>query len=130
MNVTGQPLIWLRLEGLAVFAAGLVAYRWQGEPWTRFLILFMLPDISMAGYAAGPALGARLYNLAHNYVVPLFLAFWGVAVGRQDVLPYAIVWMAHIGFDRMLGFGLKYPSGFATTHLSRLPAARRFDASD
>ena len=39
-----------------------------------FLILFLIPDLSMVGYLRGPVLGARVYNLAHTYVVPLFLA--------------------------------------------------------
>jgi hypothetical protein len=118
MNVTGQPRAWLRLEGLAVFAASLLFYRWQREPWTTFLGVFMLPDISMFGYLAGPAIGARLYNLAHNYVAPLFLACWALSVGREDMVPIGLIWMAHIGCDRMLGFGLKYPTAFRDTHLS------------
>lgn len=119
MSVTGPPLLWLRLEGLAVFLASLLFFRWQLEPWKTFLVFFLAPDASMLGYLAGPATGARLYNVAHNYVVPLFLACWGLAIGREDVVPYALIWTAHIGFDRMLGFGLKYTEGFGWTHLGR-----------
>jgi Domain of unknown function (DUF4260) len=117
LKVTGQPRVWLRLEGLAVFAASLLFYRWQREPWVTFFVFFLAPDVSMIGYLAGPAMGSRLYNLAHNYVAPIFLACWGLAIGREDVVPYALTWAAHIGFDRMLGFGLKYPTGFSSTHL-------------
>lgn len=123
--VAGQPLMWLRLEGLAVLAASLLFYRWQREPWTTFLLLFLAPDASMIGYIARTGIGARLYNLAHNYVAPLFLACWGLSIGREDVVPYALIWTAHIGFDRMLGFGLKYPTGFADTHLGRLRRVSR-----
>jgi hypothetical protein len=122
--VTGAPRTWLRLEGLAVFAASLLFYRWQLEPWSRFLLLFLLPDLSMLGYLGGPALGARLYNLAHNYVAPIFLACWGLGVAREDVVPLALIWTAHIGFDRLLGFGLKYPGGFGETHLGRVGRRR------
>jgi hypothetical protein len=117
--VIGQPRTWLRLEGLAIFAASALMYRWQREPWLTFLVLFLVPDLSMLGYLAGAALGARLYNLVHNYVAPIFLACYGLSVGRQDVVPYALIWMAHIGLDRMLGFGLKYPTAFRDTHLGR-----------
>jgi len=32
----------------------------------------------------------------------------------------ALVWLAHIGFDRFFGYGLKYPTGFKDTHLQRV----------
>lgn len=123
--VTGHPRTWLRLEGLAVLVASLLMYRWQREPWTTFAVLILVPDVSMLGYMAGPARGARLYNLAHNYVAPLFLAAYSLSVGRQDIVPYALVWTAHVGFDRMLGLGLKYPTAFHDTHLGRIGRPRR-----
>ena len=125
MTVTGQPRTYLRLEGLAVFAASLLFYRWRIDPWTTFLLLFLVPDLSMLGYLAGPAVGARLYNVAHNYVGPLFLACWSIGLGVEHYVMYALIWTAHIGFDRMLGFGLKYPTAFADTHLGRLSARAR-----
>ena len=95
-------------------------YRWQREPWTTFAVLFLVPDISMLGYLAGPTFGARLYNLAHNYVAPLFLACYSLSVGRQDTVAYALIWAARVGFDRMAGMGLKYPTSFRETHLGRV----------
>jgi len=118
--VTGQPRTWLRLEGLAVLVASVLMYRWQRGSWTTFLVLFLVPDLSMLGYLAGPAFGARLYNLAHNYVAPLFLACYSLSVGRQDAVSYALIWTAHVGFDRMAGMGLKYPTAFRDTHLGRI----------
>ena len=118
--VSGAPRTWLRLEGLAVLAASIAFYRWQMGSWTLFAAGFLLPDITLAGYLAGPAVGARLYNLAHNYVAPLFLGTYGISVGREDVIAYALIWTAHIGFDRMLGLGLKYPTAFRSTHLGRI----------
>ena len=120
MHVTGAPRTWLRLEGLTVLAASLVAYHWQLGSWTVFGALFLVPDIAMLGYLANPVLGARLYNLAHSYVGPIFLVMYGLGVGRGDVLPYACIWTAHAGFDRMLGYGLKYPAHFEDTHLGRI----------
>jgi hypothetical protein len=120
--VSGQPRTWLRLEGLAVCAASLLFYRWQLEPWSRLLLWFLVPDVSMLGYLAGPTLGARAYNAAHSYVGPIFLACWALSIGREDIVPLALIWMSHIGFDRLLGFGLKYPTGFGDTHLSRRPS--------
>ena len=119
-SVSGQPRTWLRLEGLAIFVASVVVYEWQLGSWGRFAALFLAPDVSMVAYLGGPALGARVYNLAHNYVGPVFLAVYGVHVGRSDIVPYALIWTAHIGLDRLLGFGLKYPTDFRDTDMGRL----------
>lgn len=32
----------------------------------------------------------------------------------------ALIWLLHIGFDRAIGYGLKYPSSFKETHLGRV----------
>jgi hypothetical protein len=120
MQVTGSPHVWLRLEGAAVFLASIWLYGGQLGSWWAFTALFLAPDLSMATYLAGPAIGARFYNLVHNYVAPIFLATYGPSVGRADVVPYALIWTAHIGLDRLLGFGLKYNDAFRNTHLSRL----------
>lgn len=118
MQVVGTPRVWLRLEGAAILVASLIAYSWQLGSWWMFALLFLAPDLSMVAYAAGPVVGARAYNLVHSYVVPLFLAVYGIAIGRSDVVPYALIWTAHIGADRLFGFGLKYESAFTDTHLS------------
>lgn len=101
-----------------MFAASLLFYRWRLEPWPTFLLLFLAPDLSMLGYLAGPTLGARLYNVVHSYVGPIFLAVWSLRMGADSYVTYAHIWIAHIGFDRMLGFGLKYPTAFGDTHLT------------
>jgi hypothetical protein len=80
--------------------------------------LFFLPDVTFLGYLAGPRLGAYCYNTIHNYALPFtagILLHW---LGRSVAVP--IVWAAHIGFDRALGYGLKYAGGFGHTHLGRL----------
>jgi hypothetical protein len=120
MYVTGTPRTWLRLEGAALLAASALAYHWQLGSWWTFALWFLAPDLSMVGYVAGAAAGARLYNLAHSDVAPIFLAMYGIGVGRSDVVPYALIWLAHIGFDRLLGYGLKYPTRFQDTHLGAL----------
>ena len=56
-------------------------------------------------------------NVAHNYILPLALAGFATLTDRREALPYALIWIAHIGLDRALGYGLKYGSGFGHTHL-------------
>ncbi len=71
----------------------------------------------MAGYWLGPRWGAIFYNSAHTYIGPVLLAGFAVVSSRPGLLPYSLIWTAHIAMDRALGYGLKYPSGFKKTHL-------------
>ncbi|MGH9197581.1 MAG: DUF4260 family protein, partial [Acidimicrobiia bacterium] len=60
------------------------------------------------------------YNLVHSYLAPAALlgGAWGF---RAPMLLLAgCVLAAHIGVDRLLGYGLKYPSRFKDTHLQRV----------
>lgn len=110
----------LRAEGILVLLASLVLYRHLGGHWPLFALLFFAPDLSMLGYLANPRLGSVLYNLAHTYVLPLTLALAAILRDHRFVLPYLAIWSAHIGFDRLLGYGLKYPTAFKDTHLQRV----------
>jgi hypothetical protein len=110
----------LRVEGLALFAGALVVYFDQGFGWWALVILFLAPDISFAGYLAGPGIGARIYNTLHTTVGPAALAVVGILSETDWCVQLALIWLAHIGFDRLLGYGLKYPTAFKDTHLGRV----------
>jgi Domain of unknown function (DUF4260) len=115
-----KPAILLRIEGAAVFALSLGLYHSGGVSWKVFLLLFLWPDLGMLGYLRGERLGATTYNLVHNEVLPILLA--GIAIERHWMgwPSFAFIWAAHIGFDRLLGYGLKYPTAFKDTHLQRV----------
>ena len=104
--VHGSVRLWLRLEGLMALLLAIYLYAHEGGSWLAFAVLFFAPDVSFAGYIAGPRIGAALYNVAHSYVGPLLLAATLLSAGTG--LTLALVWGAHIGFDRALGYGLKY----------------------
>lgn len=116
----GEVLVWLRLEGLAVLVVALAAFAQTGASWWMAAVLALAPDISMAAYLAGPQLGALGYNLVHSYLTALSVALAAWVLGADLVYAGALVWVAHIGADRLLGYGLKYSSGFAETHLGRI----------
>ncbi len=92
-----------------------------------FAALFLVPDLSMLAYFAGRRIGAVSYNLAHSYILPIALAAAGVVLSRHGLLAPALIWIAHIGFDRMLGYGLKYPTAFGHTHLGLVGKMKRSD---
>lgn len=122
---TGGVRALLRLEGLVLFAGMVGLYAIWGGSWWVFAVLFLVPDLSFIGYLAGPRAGAILYNAAHTYMPPLLLAVAGFAFAAPLVLSVALIWLAHIGIDRALGFGLKYAAGFGVTHLGRIGPMRR-----
>ena len=114
-----KPGVLLRLEGAIALALSMILYRHAGGGWARFAGLFLVPDISLAGYALSARAGARVYNAVHTFAGPLALAALAILSRRPEFLPYALIWTAHLGMDRALGFGLKYATGFADTHLRR-----------
>ena len=119
MKVTLPPVL-LRIEGATVLALSVLLYALSEGSWLLFVLLFLVPDVSMLGYLARSRVGAASYNLFHTYATPGLLAALGLLTGSHPVVSVALVWFAHIGFDRMVGFGLKYPTGFFDTHLHRL----------
>ncbi|HEX5831744.1 MAG TPA: DUF4260 domain-containing protein [Gemmatimonadaceae bacterium] len=116
--MTGAPRVWLRVEGLAVLALAILLFARGGHSWPLLAALFLVPDLSFVAYLGGTRVGAAVYNLAHSYVGPALAAAAALLTGRPPVI--AIIWAAHIGFDRALGYGLKYPTAFSDTHLGRI----------
>ena len=120
---SGAPRTLLRLEGAAALVGATLAYAASSGRWSVFALLFLLPDLSMLGYLAGPRAGAACYNAAHGYLGPALLAAFGATLGAHGFVSLACIWAAHIGLDRALGYGLKYGAGFGETHLGRRGSA-------
>ena len=110
---------WQRFEGLAVFVGAIVLYTqtFTGLPWWVALLIFLAPDLSFFGYLIGPKFGAALYNLLHVYALRVITLAAGVIFGQPLISGIGALWIAHSGFDRMLGYGLKAEEGFEHTHL-------------
>jgi Domain of unknown function (DUF4260) len=118
-------VLLLRLEGLAAATISAVLYARTGASWWLFAALWLAPDLSMLGYLTGrPCVGARIYNAFHTYLLPVVLALAGLATHKHGLEPFVLIWINHIGVDRMLGYGLKYADGFGSTHLGNLGPQR------
>lgn len=118
--VTGTPRLVLRAEGLVLFALSTAGFAYTGASWLLYGLLFFVPDMSFTGYLGGSRFGAAVYNAAHTTIMPATLVGWGVLAGDNTLVACAAVWGAHIGFDRALGYGLKYATAFGDTHLGRI----------
>lgn len=117
-----EPRTFLRVEGLTILGVALGGYFVLDGPIWLLVILALAPDLSMVGYLAGPRLGSLSYNLIHTYTLPLALGSLGFWADIRMALLIALIWAGHIGADRLVGYGLKFESGFKNTHLSVQPA--------
>jgi len=123
-SVTGGVRLLLRLEGLSLLLVGLFAYAEFGGGWGVFALFFFAPDLSFLGYLAGPRVGAASYNSAHSLIGALGVLAAGIFLSVPAAVAAGIIWAAHIGFDRALGYGLKYSSGFGFTHMGKIGRGR------
>ena len=120
-----KMLLALRLEGAAFGLCAAAGYFWLGGSWSLFALAFLAPDLSMLCYLGGPRLGALGYNSVHHYALALALGGGGVIMHVPLALDCGLILMAHIGFDRACGYGLKYERGFNFTHLGPIGSAGR-----
>jgi Domain of unknown function (DUF4260) len=114
------PRVLIRIEGAAVASASIALYFHFDFPWWLFLALALAPDLSMLAYLRGPSFGAAIYDTAHTSALPLALAALGVLTGADVAIEVGLIWLVHIGVDRAVGYGLKYPTSFKDTHLQRI----------
>jgi len=117
-TVVGAPRLWLQLEGATLVVGALVAFSSTHRSWWLVPLVLFLPDLFMAGYVGGTRIGAHVYNLAHTTPLPALMVGYGWWQHRALFLALGLVWLGHIGMDRLLSFGLKYPDHFQHTHLS------------
>jgi hypothetical protein len=122
-GATGGPGLVLRAEGAAALMLACLFYARLGGGWGLFAVLLLAPDLSLLAYLAGPRVGAAVYNAAHSHVGPALLGVAAWAGGPPILAWLALIWAAHVGLDRMLGYGLKYAAGFHFTHLGRIGRA-------
>jgi Domain of unknown function (DUF4260) len=118
--VTGKPKLWLRLEGLVLLVATICLFAGEHQKWWLYPALLLVPDIFMLGYLKDKKIGAFLYNLGHSYLAPALVIYSGWHRHHSLTTAIGLIWLGHIGWDRFIGYGLKYDSDFKHTHLGDL----------
>jgi len=116
-----RPSILLHIEEAAALLITIFAYQHLQYSWLLFALLFLTPDLFMLGYLLNVRIGAAIYNLAHTLTLPLALLLASYIQHWRLAPAIALIWIAHIAFDRLLGYGLKYPTHFKDTHLQHIP---------
>jgi Domain of unknown function (DUF4260) len=120
MKTMSLPNVLLRAEGLILLIAVLLAYGYSGGNWLLFAALLLVPDVAMIGYMVNVKVGSLAYNVVHNYTLPSILIGLGLATQQLLMVQLGLIWLAHIGMDRAIGYGLKYPTAFKDTHLQHV----------
>jgi len=120
LSLLTNPIYLQRLEGGVLLVLSLLIYWKLRGPWLWYIVLILAPDLFMLGYLGGTRLGAAVYNLGHTWLLPGILAAVGIIGGASFAVDVAVIWLGHIGGDRLLGYGLKLPTGFQDTHLGRI----------
>jgi hypothetical protein len=115
----------IAVEELFLVLLALFLFRTLDIAWVWFLLLFLAPDLSMLGYLAGPRAGAFTYNLVHHKAVAVAVYIAGALLGSQAIQFAGLLLLAHSSFDRILGYGLKYPDAFEHTHLGMIGRATK-----
>lgn len=118
--VTGTVRTLLRLEGAAILALAVGVYLGYGGNVWLLIPLILAVDVSMVGYLSSPRVGAITYNALHSWVPGFAVLGVGLLAASDRAMIAGAVLVAHVGMDRMLGYGLKYPTSFADTHLGRI----------
>ena len=115
-----MPRRLLQAEGGILFAAALALYFDADYGVLALILLALAPDVAFVGFLAGPRVGAISYDVLHFEGMPVLLGTIGVLTEEPVAIQVALIWLAHIGVDRLLGYGLRYPADPAATHLDRV----------
>lgn len=107
----------LKLEELAMFGLGVLAFNQLDYAWWWFLILILVPDLGMLGYLINSKTGALTYNFFHHKGLAIFIYFVGIYFSNHILQLTGIILFSHASFDRIFGYGLKYSASFHHTHL-------------
>lgn len=116
---------WQRVEGLLVFLAGVAVFLAidSGLGWWA-LPLFFAPDLSFLAYTLGARAGGAVYNSVHIYGFGAALLALGTILALPPLAALGALWLAHSGFDRIFGYGLKSAESFSITHMGRIGKTR------
>jgi hypothetical protein len=115
---------WFKIEDAGILLAAIFFCFRVDARWYVFACMALAPDLGMLGYLFGPRFGAVTYNATHVQAIPLLLGVFAILTANPALQAIALVWIAHIAFDRLAGYGLKMPSGFTDTHLGKLPGGK------
>ena len=112
LKIEEAAMTCIAIYFLSIYSLGLPVWLW--------VILFFSPDIGMLGYLINTKIGAILYNLLHHKALAILIAITGYYLHKDVLVATGTLLFSHASFDRIWGYGLKYPDSFKHTHLDSL----------
>ena len=97
---------------LAVYLVNQLPY-----PGWVYWAFFLAPDIGMIGYAFNTKIGSICYNVFHHKGIAIAFYLSGIYLNIPELVFTGLLLFGHSAFDRIFGYGLKYPDHFKNTHL-------------
>ena len=110
----------IKLEEIGMFLFGIYLFSLLNYAWWWFFVLILAPDIAMIGYLFGNKMGSISYNVFHHKGIAILIYLMGIYVQNSLLQLIGIILFSHASLDRMLGYGLKYKTGFKFTHLGEI----------
>ena len=110
----------LKLEETLMFVLGIYLFSLLDYQWWWFLVLILAPDIGMLGYLFGNKIGAFCYNAFHHKGLAIAIYLVGIYLSLPLLQLAGIILFSHASMDRIVGYGLKFESGFKYTHLGEI----------
>jgi hypothetical protein len=107
----------LRLEELLQFGLAIFLFSQLSYPAWMYVAFFLAPDLSMIGFLINTQIGAVLYNIFHHKGLAIAAYLVGAYLIVPELLFAGTLLLGHSAFDRIFGYGLKYPDNFKNTHL-------------
>ncbi len=108
-SIIVKPSWFMSGEGAILLASAIWLYALHGGNWLLFAALLFAPDLSALGYLVNTRIGATAYNIAHAVILPALLIMAGLLTGNALIISLALIWFAHLGMDRLVGYGFKDP---------------------
>lgn len=110
----------LKIEELAQVILGIFLFSKLEYAWWWFPVLLLTPDIGMIGYLFNTKIGAFTYNAFHHKAIAIILGLSGFYLNNSLLILIGVILFSHASFDRVFGYGLKYPDSFKNTHLGSI----------
>lgn len=105
--------------GVAAVALAIYVVVSRHAAWWPLVVLAIAPDATLLfGFRPGLQRGqldpraVPFYNAVHRLWAPAALALIALVFGLGAWVAAGLAWIAHIAFDRSLGFGLRTKEGF------------------
>jgi len=108
----------VRLEEFAFFIVSIYLFSLLSYPWWLFLVLILVPDLSMIGYIHSTKIGAIIYNFFHHRALSILIGAVGYYLGKEIFMLVGIIMFAHSSLDRVFDYGFKFFDDFKHSHLS------------